>query len=145
MMMDAQQLDATLLALADPTRRAIVRRLALGDARVTEIAAPFSMSLNAVSKHIRVLERAGLVRRRVVGREHILSFEPAPLDDAAAWIAAQQATWHGRFDQLEALLAVEDALANEEAIRRSSAQPGSGPAPARQHKIQEEDSRDDAT
>ena len=108
-MMTSQQLDAALLALADPTRRAIVHRLALGDARVTELAAPFSMSLNAVSKHIRVLERAGLVRRRVVGREHILSFNPAPLDDAAAWIAAQQAMWQQRFDVLEAVLAAEDA------------------------------------
>ena len=111
MMTTATQLDATLLALADPTRRAIVRRLALGEARVTEIAAPFPMSLNAVSKHIRVLERAGLVRRRVVGREHILSFNPAPLDEAAAWIATQQATWQRRFDALETLLAAEDAVA----------------------------------
>lgn len=104
------QLDVTLLALADPTRRAIVRRLAQGEARVTEVAAPFSMSLNAVSKHIRVLERAALVRRRVVGREHILSFNPAPLDEATAWIAAQQATWQQRFAALEALLAAEDAM-----------------------------------
>jgi DNA-binding transcriptional ArsR family regulator len=105
------QLDATLVALADPTRRAIVRRLAQGEARVTEVAAPFPISLNAVSKHIRVLERAGLVRRRVVGREHILSFNPAPLDEAAAWIAAQQATWQQRFDALETLLAAEEMAA----------------------------------
>ncbi len=111
MMTSPTQLDATLLALADPTRRAIVRRLAGGEARVTEIAAPFPISLNAVSKHIRVLERAGLVRRRVVGREHILSFNPAPLDEAAAWIATQQATWQQRFDALERLLAAEDAAA----------------------------------
>lgn len=104
-----QQLDATLLALAHPTRRAIMDRLARGEARVTEIAAAYPMSLNAVSKHIRVLERAGLVRRRVVGREHLLSFNPAPLDEAAAWIAAQQATWQHRFDALETLLAAEDA------------------------------------
>jgi DNA-binding transcriptional ArsR family regulator len=111
MMSYPQQLDDTLLALADPTRRAIVRRLAGGEARVTEVAAPFPMSLNAVSKHIRVLERAGLVRRRVVGREHILTFNPAPLDEAAAWIATQQATWQQRFDALEALLSAEDAAA----------------------------------
>ena len=111
MMTSPTQLDATLLALADPTRRAIVRRLAGGEARVTEIAAPFPISLNAVSKHIRVLERAGLVRRRVVGREHILSFNPAPLDEAAVWIATQQATWQQRFDALERLLAAEDATA----------------------------------
>ena len=111
MMTSPTQLDATLLALADPTRRAIVRRLAGSEARVTEIAAPFPISLNAVSKHIRVLERAGLVRRRVVGREHILSFNPAPLDEAAVWIATQQATWQQRFDALERLLAAEDAAA----------------------------------
>src|SRR3712207_2305953 len=111
MMTTLTHLDATLLALADPTRRAIVRRLVQGEARVTEIAAPFPISLNAVSKHIRVLERAGLVRRRVVGREHILCFNPAPLEEAAAWIATQQATWQQRFDALEALLAAEDAAA----------------------------------
>jgi uncharacterized protein YndB with AHSA1/START domain/DNA-binding transcriptional ArsR family regulator len=112
------RLDATLLALADPTRRAIVRRLALGEARVTEVAAPFPMSLNAVSKHIRALERAGLVQRRVVGREHILSFNPAPLDEAAAWIASQQATWQQRLDVLEALLAEEGAIDTEDDARR---------------------------
>jgi uncharacterized protein YndB with AHSA1/START domain/DNA-binding transcriptional ArsR family regulator len=114
----AAQLDATLMALADPTRRAIMRRLAEGEARVTEVAVPFPISLNAVSKHIRVLERAGLVQRRVVGREHILSFNPAPLDEAAAWIAAQQATWHERFDVLEALLTEEGAPDTEHDARR---------------------------
>lgn len=113
MTLPAPQLDATMLALADPTRRAILHRLAQGDARVTEVAAPFPISLNAVSKHIRLLERAGLVRRRVVGREHILSFDPTPLNDAATWIASQQATWHVRLQTLEALLAHEDAAAND--------------------------------
>jgi DNA-binding transcriptional ArsR family regulator len=84
-------LDETLLALADPTRRAILQRLSAGEARVTELAQPFAMSLNAVSKHIRMLERAQLVRRRRVGREHLLSFNPEPLDEAAAWIATQRA------------------------------------------------------
>jgi DNA-binding transcriptional ArsR family regulator len=73
-------LDHTLMALADPTRRAILQRLTRGDARVTELAKPFSMSLNSVSKHIRVLERARLVRRQRVGREHVLSFNRKPLD-----------------------------------------------------------------
>lgn len=97
-------LDQTMMALADPTRRAILRRLLQGEARVTELADPFPMSLNAVSKHIRVLERADLVRRRVVGREHLLSFNPAPLHEAAAWIAEQQAAWTMRLDALEAML-----------------------------------------
>lgn len=111
--MDAPQthLDATLLALADPTRRAILRSLTQGEARVTDVAAPYPISLNAVSKHIRVLERAGLVRRHVVGREHLLSFDPAPLPEAAAWIATQQAAWDERLNALEALLEEEDATA----------------------------------
>jgi DNA-binding transcriptional ArsR family regulator len=107
-----QTLDHTLVALADPTRRAILQRLATGEARVTEIAKPFAMSLNAVSKHILVLERAHLVRRRKVGREHILSFTPEPLDEAAAWIAAQRAFWTERLDVLAQLL--EKPEANQE-------------------------------
>ena len=84
-------LDRTLLALADPTRRAILERLAGGEARVTELARPFAISLNSVSKHIRMLERARLVRRRRAGREHLLSADPAPLAAAAAWIERQRA------------------------------------------------------
>ena len=101
-------LDAALVALADPTRRAILRRLTKGEARVTEIAAPFALSLNAVSKHIRLLERARLVERRRSGREHFLSFNPSPLDDVAAWIEAQRAFWTARLDALDAMLKVED-------------------------------------
>jgi DNA-binding transcriptional ArsR family regulator len=116
----AQKLDATLVALADPTRRAIVQRLARGEARVTEVAAPFAMSLNAVSKHIRSLERAGLIRRRVAGRDHFLSFEPAPLDAAARWIETQRAAWNQRLDALEAIFDEEDAAP---ARRRKGKQP----------------------
>src|ERR671911_1650238 len=94
-------LDQTLMALADPTRRAILQRLSRGEARVTELARPFAMSLNSVSKHIRVLERADLVRRRRAGREHLLSFNPQPLDEAAAWIETQRAFWTARLDALE--------------------------------------------
>lgn len=102
-------LDETLLALADPTRRAILRRLSQGEARVTDLARPFDISLNAVSKHIRMLERARLVRRRRAGREHLLSVNPEPLDEAAAWIAAQRAAWSARLDALDAILQAEDA------------------------------------
>jgi len=98
---DDQQLDRTLLALADPTRRAILRRLMRSEARVTDVAAPFHVSLNAISKHIRVLEGAGLVRRRVAGREHHLAFDPRPLEAAADWIAAQRAYWEPRLAALE--------------------------------------------
>jgi len=101
---DETRLDDTLLALADPTRRAILRRLASGQARITDLAAPFDMSLNAVSKHIKVLERAGLVRRQIAGREHQVALDPAPLDEVAAWISAQRAFWHRSLDNLETLL-----------------------------------------
>jgi DNA-binding transcriptional ArsR family regulator len=74
-------------------------------ARVTVLAAPFDVSLNAISKHIRVLEQAGLVVRRVSGREHHLAFDPRPLDAAAQWIAAQRAFWEPRLDALAAHLA----------------------------------------
>ena len=97
-------LDATLAALADPTRRAILARLADGEARVTELAKPFAISLNSVSKHIRMLERAQLVSRRVEGREHFLSFNPAPLDEAAAWIEGQKSLWAYRLARLDDLL-----------------------------------------
>jgi DNA-binding transcriptional ArsR family regulator len=112
--MTQTDLDQTLIALADPTRRAILRRLSQGEARVTELAQPFAMSLNAVSKHIRMLERARLVRRRRAGREHLLSFNPQPLDEAAAWIESQRSLWTARLDALDDLLREEDGgLGNE--------------------------------
>ena len=101
-------LDRTLTALADPTRRAILQRLSQGEARVTELARPFAMSLNSVSKHIRMLERAHLVRRRRKGREHFLSFNPQSLDEAAAWIETQRAFWTARLDALERELSKPD-------------------------------------
>jgi hypothetical protein len=79
-----------------------------GEARVTELAQPFQMSLNAISKHIRMLERTDLVRRRCAGREHFLSFHPAPLVAATAWIETQRAAWTARLNALDALLQVED-------------------------------------
>src|SRR5918996_6280818 len=101
-------LDDTLIALADPTRRAILEQLSRGEARVTDVAEPFSISLNSVSKHIRLLERAGLVHREVRGREHILSLNAAPLDHAAEWIERHRALWIGRLRALNALLKQED-------------------------------------
>src|SRR5262245_10378418 len=117
-------LDHTLIALADPTRRAILARLAQGEARVTEIAEPLPMSLNGVSKHIRMLERADLVRRRRMGREHVLSLNLRPLDEAAAWIETQRALWTRRLDILESLLRAEDAAAaGAQAPRRAAGKP----------------------
>jgi DNA-binding transcriptional ArsR family regulator len=119
-------LDQTLLALADPTRRAILQRLSQGEARVTDLARPFDISLNAVSKHIRVLERARLVRRRRAGREHLLSFNPEPLDEAAGWIESRRAMWSRGLDALEAALRAED-----EAARSGSRAGGSADSAAK--------------
>ena len=98
------RLDHTLGALADPTRRAILVRLSEGEARVTDLAAPFDISLNSVSKHLRILERARLVKRRRVGREHFLSRNPHPLDEAVAWIDRLRDHWNRRLDRLEKAL-----------------------------------------
>ena len=113
-------LDDTLIALADDTRRSILQRLASGEARVTEVAAPFDISLNSVSKHIRLLERAGLVRRRISGRDHFLALEPKPFDDLTKWMQQTREFWTTRLDKLEAALRAEDAI---EAARKSSRKP----------------------
>jgi DNA-binding transcriptional ArsR family regulator len=100
-------LDETLTALADPTRPSILARLAQGEARVTEIATPFAISLNSVSKHIRMLERAKLVHRRIVGRDHYLALNPRGLDETAHWIEEQRAIWAWRLDELDKILTEE--------------------------------------
>jgi DNA-binding transcriptional ArsR family regulator len=89
----AAGLDRVFSAVSDATRRAILDRLAGSDARVTDVARAFPISLNSTSKHIRVLEGAGLVRRRVQGREHILSLDAAPLGEAARWIEHYRGFW----------------------------------------------------
>jgi DNA-binding transcriptional ArsR family regulator len=93
-------LDATFSALADPTRRAILSRLARGPASVTEIADPFDISLPAVSKHVRVLEEAGLLSRQIEGRVHTCHLQAAPLKEASGWIAAYRRFWEGQLDAL---------------------------------------------
>lgn len=103
-----RELDRTLVALADPTRRAILQRLSQGPGRVTELARPFAISLNSVSKHIRLLERARLVRRRRAGRDHFLSFNRGPLDAAAVWMETHRAAWTARLQALDELLREED-------------------------------------
>jgi DNA-binding transcriptional ArsR family regulator len=95
------QLDGVFNALCDPTRRAILARLTEAEARVTDIAGDFPMSLNSISKHIRMLERAGLVRRSVVGREHRLSLNAAPLAEASAWIDHYRRFWENRLAALD--------------------------------------------
>jgi DNA-binding transcriptional ArsR family regulator len=95
-----QQLDTTFAALADSTRRAILARLATGEATVNELAQPFSISLQAVSKHLKVLERAGLITRGRDAQWRPCRLEPAPLEDASAWIEENRQAWEGRLDAL---------------------------------------------
>ena len=100
-----QQLDRAYAALADPTRRALLVALRAGDARITDLAAPLPMTFAGVSRHVSVLESAGLVRRSVRGREHWLSLRPEGLAAAGDWIAEQTAFWSRRADALAARLA----------------------------------------
>ena len=97
-------LDATFAALADPTRRAILARLADGEATVTELAAPFAMSQPAISKHLKVLERAGLVSRGRVAQRRPRKLEPRPLAEATDWIERYRKIWEGNFKRLDAVL-----------------------------------------
>jgi DNA-binding transcriptional ArsR family regulator len=99
------QLDTVFHALADPTRRAMLRNLAGGERAVGELAAPFAMSFAAASKHVKVLEQAGLVRRRIAGRSHLCRIEAAPLAAADAWLRFYERFWTTRLDAMEALLA----------------------------------------
>jgi DNA-binding transcriptional ArsR family regulator len=100
-------LDQVYGAIADPTRRAILGVLAGGDVNVGSLAERFPISFNGVSKHVKVLERAGLVRRRVRGREHWLRLTPAPLLEAARWLEHYRAFWSVRLDALERFLVAE--------------------------------------
>jgi DNA-binding transcriptional ArsR family regulator len=97
-------LDATFMALADPTRRAIVARLANGNATVNELAAPFNMTLPAISKHLKVLERSGLISRSRHAQFRPCHLEPAALDTALGWIETNRKIWTERFDKLDAHL-----------------------------------------
>jgi DNA-binding transcriptional ArsR family regulator len=98
------QLDATFAALADPTRRAILARLANGEATVNELAEPFSMSQPAISKHLKVLERAGLVSRGRDAQRRPRRLEAEPLAAASAWLERYREFWEGNFQRLDALL-----------------------------------------
>ncbi len=106
-------MDRVLGAIADPTRRAILARLAQADARVTELASAFPISLNSVSKHVRKLEDAGLVRRDIRGRDHVLSLNAGPLSEAADWIAHYQRFW------TDSLAALDQFVTRKKPIRRS--------------------------
>lgn len=116
-----RQLDDVFVALADETRRSILARLSSGEARVTEVAAPFDLSLNSVSKHIRILERAGLVARRRSGRDHYLSLDARRLTQACDWLTSRQRFWTDRVARLQMLLDEEDARSSPQpkGVRRS--------------------------
>jgi DNA-binding transcriptional ArsR family regulator len=102
-------LDRVFQALADPTRRAMLRRLALSERSIGELAAPFKMTFAAASKHVKVLERARLVRRRIEGRSHFCRLEPAPLAAANGWLRFYERYWTEQLDALDAALRAEDA------------------------------------
>src|SRR3989449_10443765 len=106
--MSAAALDRSFAPLPAPTRRATASPLAGGPARVTDVAARFPISLNAVSKHLKVLERAGLVRRRRAGREHHLELRAAPLREIARWTSRYDRFWNEKLDALDAFLEEED-------------------------------------
>ena len=120
------QLDATFTALADPTRRAVVARLAQGDATVNELAAPFDMTLPGISKHLKVLERCGLISRTRHAQFRPCHLERQALDAAMTWIEENRRIWTERFDKLDAHL--RDI---QQAATGQSRSPGSEPGPGR--------------
>jgi DNA-binding transcriptional ArsR family regulator len=105
---DGERLDRVFAALADPTRRAILARLSRGEVTVGELADPFAMSRPAISKHLNVLERAGLVHRRADGRVNRCRLDAEPLRDAAAWVDRYRRYWEGSLDALAEYLERED-------------------------------------
>ncbi|WP_147079705.1 ArsR/SmtB family transcription factor [Methylobacterium haplocladii] len=100
-------LDGLFHALADPTRRAMIHALFSGQRSVSELAHPFAMSLAAASKHVKVLEQAGLIRRSIQGRTHVCALDPAPLAEGRAWLSAYERFWSERLDALDALFPPE--------------------------------------
>src|SRR5215470_6917161 len=114
----SQQLDVTFAALADPTRRAILARLAQGDASVMELAEPFEMSQPAISKHLKVLERAGLVSRGRDAQRRPRRLEAKPLGEATEWLEKYRQFWEQRFEKLDAVLDELKALEKKSSPKR---------------------------
>jgi DNA-binding transcriptional ArsR family regulator len=106
---DSPRLDMIFRALGDSTRRGMLASLALGEKTVGELAEPFAMSFAGASKHVKVLEEAGLIRREVRGRTHVCRLEPGPLASADQWLRHYERFWTGRLDALEQLLREDDA------------------------------------
>lgn len=107
--LSAPQLDAVFHALGDPTRRRMLHKLATGERTVGQLAEPFAISLAAASKHIKALEKAGLIRREVRGRTHVCHLEPGPLATAREWLSIYERFWTDRLDVLERLLREADS------------------------------------
>jgi len=105
---NAPQLDAVFHALSDPTRRGMLHALSQSERSIGDLATPYQMSFAGASKHVRVLERAGLVRRRIVGRVHYCSLDAARLREAQQWLTHYERFWTGRLDALEQLLRTQD-------------------------------------
>ena len=99
-----ERLDATFRALADPTRRGMLASLALGEKSIGELAGPFAMSFAGASKHVKVLEDAGLIARRKAGRTHLIRIEAKPLEEAERWLKQWERFWNVRLDRLEAMI-----------------------------------------
>jgi len=110
------RLDHVFHALAHPARRAIIRQLSGGERNLTELAAPLKMTFPAATKHVRVLEGAKLVRRRVVGREHLCRLDAQPLKEAMLWTESFRQSWEARFEELDSLL--DEMKADEQARAR---------------------------
>jgi DNA-binding transcriptional ArsR family regulator len=121
----SDRLDATFLALADPTRRAILARLARGEASVTELAEPFAISQPAVSKHLKVLERAGLITVGQDAQRRPRRFEGKPLAEASAWLERYRASWEANFERLDEVLEELQRRPSATRARRRPPSPGS--------------------
>jgi DNA-binding transcriptional ArsR family regulator len=108
-----KRLDSTFHALSDPTRRGMLASLALGEKSIGELAEPFAMSFAGASKHVKVLEDAGLIARRKAGRTHLISIEAKPLEEAEKWLRQWEKFWNVRLDRLEALIKHDKEKENE--------------------------------
>lgn len=117
-MTPSERLDATFIALADPTRRAILARLMEGEASVNELAAPFSISQPAISKHLKILERAGLVTRSAAGTRRPVRIEAAPMKEAVDWLEKYRTFWEASYGRLDALLAALQTPVNTDTPKR---------------------------
>src|SRR6476646_8906524 len=107
------RLDSTFRALADPTRRGMLASLALGDKSIGDLAEPFAMSFAGASKHVKVLEEAGLIARRKTGRTHLIRIEAKPLEEAERWLRQWEKFWNVRLDRLEAMIQRDNKKENQ--------------------------------